>query len=988
MERYSFTAQKQATLEHLPLPLAVYQFVDRRVVTLAVSDGFCELFGYTDRGEAYHDMDYEMYKYDHPDDVARIADAAFRFATQGGDFDVIYRTKNRHGSGYRMVHAVGKHVQEDGARLAYITYTDEGMYTEGASGHDAAFTRSLNNALHEESLVMASRYDYLTGLPNMTYFFELAEAGRQTIAREGGTAVLLYMDFSGMKFFNTKHSYTEGDRLLKEFAALLAETFSNENCCRVSADHFTVYTQEAGLEERLAQIFEQCEQLNGGNSLPVKVGVYSAQTEDVSVSAACDRAKLACDSLRSAYGSSFCYYSESMRDELEKRQYILSTLDRALAEEWIHVYYQPIIRSINGRVCAEEALARWVDPVQGFLSPADFIPHLEDAGLLYKLDLYVVDRVLEKIRLQQRSGLHIVPHSVNLSRSDFDACDMVEEIRKRVDAAGISRNRISIEITESVIGRDFVFMKKQVDRFRALGFPVWMDDFGSGYSSLDVLQSIQFDLLKFDMSFMRKLDEGESGKIILTELMKMATALGVDTICEGVETVEHAHFLREIGCSKQQGFYYCKAIPLAQILDRYEKGIQIGYENPEEADYYEVMGRVNLYDFAVIANEDGNAFHHFFNTLPMGIIEVRGDSTRFVRSNPSYRDFLRRFFGFDLTFEGSAFAKYGDTFMFNVVKTCCELGNRSFYDEKMPDGSVVHSFARRIAQNPVTGTYAVAVVVLSITEADTGTTYADIARALAADYYNLYYVNLETERFIEYSSKAGEQVLAEERHGEDFFALARRDTATRVYAEDRRAFLSAFTKENVLRELDRQGVFNLTYRLIENGVPRYASMKVIRMQPGDRRIIIGISIIDSQMKRQEEEEERLRQEGITFGRIAALSGNYIVIYTVDPVTGHYFEYSASHEYEHYGLAKEGEHFFAQMRELAPRTVHPEDYPRFSRIATTENIMKEIRRNGLFSLDYRLILNGKSTPVSLRAALVQESDGEKLIVGINSVEGGA
>ena len=984
MERYSFTAEKQAMLEHFPQPLAVYQFVDRRVVTLALSDGFCELFGYTDRGEAYHDMDYEMYKYDHPDDVARIADAAFRFATEGGDFDVIYRTQNRFGSGYRIVHAMGKHVREDGARLAYITYTDEGMYAEGSEERDTAFTRSLNNALHEESIWKASRYDYLTGLPNMTYFFELAEAGKEAIAHRGGAAVLLYMDFNGMKFFNNKYSYAEGDRLLKDFASLLAATFSNENCCRISGDHFTVFTEERDLEQRLTGFLESCGQLNGGNTLPVKVGVYPGRMEDVPVSTACDRAKLACDSLRTTFDSGICYYSEKLREEVEQRQYFLSTLDRAIEEKWIQVYYQPIVRSVSGRVCGEEALARWVDPVRGFLSPGDFIPHLEDAGQIYKLDLFVVEQTLEKIRLQQQSGLHIVPHSVNLSRSDFDACDMVEEIRARVDAAGINRDRITIEITESVIGRDSAFMKTQVERFRALGFPVWMDDFGSGYSSLDVLQSIKFDLLKFDMSFMRKLDEGESGKIILTELMKMATALGVDTICEGVETEEHALFLREIGCSKQQGFFYCKAIPLEQILDRYRRGVQIGYENPEEAGYYEVMGRVNLYDFSVVANEDGNAFHHFFNTLPMGIIEVRGDSTRFVRSNPSYREFLRRFFHFDLTFEGSAFMKYGDTFMFNVVRTCCELGNRSFYDEKMPDGSVVHSFARAIAKNPVTGTYAVAVVVLSITDADTGTTYADIARALAAEYYNLYYVNLETERFIEYRSKTGEQVLAEERHGENFFALARKDTATRIYAEDQGAFLSVFTRENVLRELDRQGVFNLTYRLIENGVPRYVGMKIIRMQPGDSHIIIGISIIDSQMKRQEE-EKRLRQEGITFGRIAALSGNYIVIYTVDPVTGHYFEYSASREYEHYGLAKEGEHFFEQMRVLAPRTVHPEDYPRFSRIATTGNIMGEIRRNGLFSLDYRLILNGKTIPVSLRAALVQESDGEKLIVGINSVD---
>ncbi len=170
-----------------------------------------------------------------------------------------------------------------------------------------------------------------------------------------------------------------------------------------------------------------------------------------------------------------------------------------------------------------------------------------------------------------------MPHSINLSRSDFDMCDIVEEVRRRVDDSGLPRNIITIEITESAIGSDFDFMKQEIARFQQLGFPVWMDDFGSGYSSLDVLQSIKFDLIKFDMIFMKKLDDGESGKIVLSELMRMATSLGVDTVCEGVETKEQQRFLQEIGCSKLQGYYYTKPIPLESILERYEKGIQIGY---------------------------------------------------------------------------------------------------------------------------------------------------------------------------------------------------------------------------------------------------------------------------------------------------------------------------------------------------------------------------------------------------------------------------
>ena len=320
------------------------------------------------------------------------------------------------------------------------------------------------------------------------------------------------------------------------------------------------------------------------------------------------------------------------------------------------------------------------------------------------------------MKAKEAEGLYIVPHSVNLSRSDFDACDMVEEIRKRVDAAGIRRDRISIEITESVIGSDFNFIKTQVERFRSLGFPVWMDDFGSGYSSLDVLQSIKFNLLKFDMGFMRRLDENDDGRIILTELMKMATALGVDTICEGVKTEEQVHFLQEIGCSKLQGFFFSKPNASKDILEYHRTHKQTGYENPEESVYFESIGGLNLYDIGVVAREEKTSLKNTYTMLPMCIIEVQGDGLRFVRTNQSYREFFMRFFGLDPSNLGAEFIQYDAAFMKNVVKTCFKQGSRSFYDEKMPDGSMTHYFARRIGTNPVTGDIAVAIAVLSIRE--------------------------------------------------------------------------------------------------------------------------------------------------------------------------------------------------------------------------------------------------------------------------------
>ncbi len=985
MKKYNFTAEQRSLLESLQQPFAVYQYIDKRVVSLILSDGFLDLFGYTDRALAHHEMDNEMYWGVHPDDTARIADAALRFAQEGGVYDSIYRTRTKNSSEYRIIHAQGKHVlTETGEQIAQVWYTDEGVYSE-KTDQDSVFRQAMSDALHEESILKASHYDSLTGLPNMAHFFDLASVAKEQIVKKGGKPVLLYLNLSGMKYYNHRHGFAEGDKLLLAFTKVLVHIFGHEACCHAGADHFIAYTTEDGLEDQLQMLFTECKQMNDGNSLPVLIGIYKNSMEDVTVSSACDRAKLACDELKDTHSSAYKYYEKEMSLAAVRRQYILENYDKAIKEKWIRVYYQPIARAVNGSVSDEEALSRWIDPVSGFLSPGEFIPILEDAGIIYKLDLYVVEQVLEKIKMQKEAGLFVVPHSINLSRSDFDACDIVEEIRKRVDDAGISRNLITIEITESVIGNDFDFIKEQIERFQKLGFPVWMDDFGSGYSSLDVLQRIKFDLIKFDMAFMRNFDKGVNGKIILTELMKMAAALDVDTVCEGVETSEQVRFLLEIGCSKLQGFYYTPPIPFEKIIERYQNGTQIGFENPEESEYYESIGRVNLYDLAVLTNEEGYSFHNFFNTLPMAIIEFRDNKARFIRTNQSYRDFLKRFFSYELDEKAS---EYTDTpsgsasSFINILKQCCSTGNRAFFDESMPDGSIVHFFARRIGVNPVSGTAAAAISVLSITDANEGATYASIARALAADYYNIYYVDLDTERFIEYTSPVGGEELAMERHGENFFASAIRDTMTRIYEDDREYFTTIFTKENIIHELDEQGVFTTTYRLVDTGKPLYANMKITRMQPGSNHIILGVSIIDAQMK-QKEQIESIRKERDTLARVMALAENYLSLYTINPETGYYHEYSTSDVYDSLGLDREGKDFFEDARINGEKSIYHEDLQEYYRVFTKENIMKDIRETGVFKMHYRLVLHGEPRPVSLRIAPVKESDGVKLVAGVRA-----
>lgn len=673
----------------------------------------------------------------------------------------------------------------------------------------------------------------------------------------------------------------------------------------------------------------------------------------------------------------------------DDRAYVLENFDRALAEGWIQVYNQPIIRAANGKVSDEEALARWCDPIIGVLEPECFIPVLEKEKLIHKLDLYILDMLLMKMKKQAESGLYVVPESINLSRGDFDACNIVEAIRSRVDAAGIGHDKITIEIKESTIGNDFEYMKKQIEKFRKLGFRVWMDDFGIGFSALEVLEDLHYDAVKLNMRFMQNLKDSEACKIILVGVIRMLSGLDIEIVAEGVETQEQAEFLKEVGCTKLQGYFYCRPILLEGILERNRKGTQIGFENPLESDYYVQIGRVNLYDLAISMDDEDESLQNYFDTMPMAILESSENALSLVRCNRTYREFVKKNLSHIadttsieysrlLNGPGSAFAK--------AIRQCGIDGKRVVMDEKTSTGKIVHIFFRRIAVNPVTGVIAFAVVILGIiddTIPNAGPTYAYVARALSSDYMKLYYVNMDTEHFVEYSADSDYEDLAVERHGEDFFASSRKDAEKFIYEEDRATFVKSFTKENVEENLDEYGTFSLTYRLLQNGEPIYVNMKAVRVKTTGNHIIIGINNVDAQMK-QQKTLERVKQERKTYERITALAGDYIAMYTVDPKTDTYIEYSTTKEYDSLNLNKEGEDFFGRTKTLAKKIVYLEDLDLFMSGFSKEKVLKQIRKNGVFSMNYRIVLAGEPIYVSLKAAMIEEKGGPQLIVGITNI----
>ena len=470
--------------------------------------------------------------------------------------------------------------------------------------------------------------------------------------------------------------------------------------------------------------------------------------------------------------------------------------------------------------------------------------------------------------------------------------------------------------------------------------------------------------------------------------------MGTDTVTEGVETQEQVEFLRDIGCTKLQGFHYCRPIPLDNILKRYEEGNQIGFENPDESEYYEALGRINLYDMdAVLSDEDDDqddidGMEQYFNTLPMAIVETNNIEVKISRANPSYRDFIDKSFGrmeIDVGVKIEDLLKSPAATFAKSVSSCAEKGGRQFIEEKMGNGITIHSVIRRVAVNSVTGYSACAIVVLGINkDSRYSITYADIASSLSADYLNLYYVNLENENFIEYRPDSAKEALSVERHGEKFFESSRKDAHEFIYKDDVPRFVDSFSKENVIKSIDEHGAFTFAYRLMIEGEPRYVNMKAIRMSNDYNHLIIGVNNVDAQMK-QQEALERMQEEQITYARITALSGNYIVIYTVDPETDRYMQYGARDGYENLGLAVGGENFFERAKEDSISVIYKDDLEPFLQKFTKENVMRVAKETGVFMSYYRIMINDTPTYVSLRAALVEEKDGPQLIVGICNID---
>ena len=394
----------------------------------------------------------------------------------------------------------------------------------------------------------------------------------------GGMAVV-WLNLDNFKMFNKRFGFDRGDELLREIAMILGSIFpsgdsNHDLLARFSDDNFVVFTDWAMVEVNIDTVQEYLYSLHENVTLRLRAGIYFPSDDD-DIRIACDRAKLACDSIRKNHSVSSCMFHDGMSRELALQQYILDGFDAAISRGYITVLYQPIVRLSTGRICGAEALARWNDPETGIISPAKFIPTLEKYREIHKLDIYAMKSVCRDYRMRNESGLPLVPVSVNLSRLDFELCDIIHEIELEMTLNGLPRSMMNIEITESINDEDMTVLNLGIEKFRALGYEVWMDDFGSGYSSLNVLKDYSFDTIKFDMKFLHGFDikKSEKAKYIISSNLEMARLMGMQALAEGVETPEQLEYLRSIGFDKAQGYYFGRPMKLDELF-ALERGIE------------------------------------------------------------------------------------------------------------------------------------------------------------------------------------------------------------------------------------------------------------------------------------------------------------------------------------------------------------------------------------------------------------------------------
>ncbi|MCM1192220.1 MAG: EAL domain-containing protein [Butyrivibrio sp.] len=413
-------------------------------------------------------------------------------------------------------------------------------------------------------------HDRLTGIYNKEHFYDVvADVVREA---EPGSYCMVCSDIKNFKLVNDIFGINIGDEVLINIADTLKRMAGSGSVFgRISGDRFAIcMPRERFNPEVFSNEIRRIGEKSGTSTYRIcmHVGVYDIVDRDIAVSVMCDRAYMAIKTIKSSLTDTIAHYDEGIRESTVSEQKLTGEFGGALEEGQFCFYIQPQV-SVRGKILGGEALVRWIHPERGLVPPVEFIGILENTGLICKLDMYIWEQACRKLREWKDRGLTDYHISVNISPKDFYFADIYKVFTGLVEKYELKPRNLRLEITESAIMSDFEKQLVLIQRLQEYGFLVEMDDFGSGYSSLNMLKDMPVNTLKVDMGFLRQTNHQERSRTILKMIISLSKQLGMEVITEGVETREQVDFLTDIGCDIFQGYYFAKPMPVSEFEQKY-----------------------------------------------------------------------------------------------------------------------------------------------------------------------------------------------------------------------------------------------------------------------------------------------------------------------------------------------------------------------------------------------------------------------------------
>lgn len=429
-------------------------------------------------------------------------------------------------------------------------------------------------------------FDEITGLLKYERFLETArEQLMELYQTPEYRPVVIYSDISNFKYINETYGYAVGDRILREFAEHISARLPEMVCgSRVSSDNIVVLCKipvKLTIDELLSEVLNARREFAAfqketyaDSNLVINTGIYVYDKNQEDIVTAVDNANLARKKAKQPKQPKCILFQEDMNQELKRQILFLKDIKNGLDSNEFAIYLQPKVDTRARKIIGAEALVRWVKPDGKIIYPNEFIPVFERNGSIIELDYYVYRKTFEYLRKQLDSNEPAVPVSMNVSRLHLEDAGIITYIEQLLREYQIPSELLEFEITENVFLDNLSFAGRMIDEMKRFGLSISIDDFGSGYSSLNIVKSLPIDILKLDKSLLDDYDVTKNGPIVIESIIRMAERMGIQVICEGVETKMQVKFLEEIGCHYVQGYYYSKPLAISNFNEMLQRGIE------------------------------------------------------------------------------------------------------------------------------------------------------------------------------------------------------------------------------------------------------------------------------------------------------------------------------------------------------------------------------------------------------------------------------